>query len=56
MNGKVISALLVLALVPLASMACGFSVDLPKQAKAGPDIKDSIMVANPIGVYAKPRE
>jgi len=44
MNGKIISAILVLA---LASMACGFSIDLPKQAKAGPEIKDSITVADP---------
>ena len=44
MNVKIISAILVLA---LASMACGFSVDLPEQAKAGPDIKDSITVADP---------
>jgi len=29
MNGKIISAILVLA---LASMACGFSIDLPRQA------------------------
>lgn len=44
MNVKIISAVLVLA---LASMACGFSVDLPKQVKAGPEIKDSITVADP---------
>lgn len=44
MNVKIISAILVLA---LASMACGFSVDLPKQVKAGPEIKDSITVADP---------
>ena len=44
MNGKIISAILVLA---LASMACGFSIDLPKQVKAGPEIKDSITVADP---------
>jgi hypothetical protein len=44
MNVKIISAILLLA---LASMACGFSVDLPKQAKAGPDIKESIKVADP---------
>lgn len=44
MNVKIISAILVLA---LASMACGFTVDLPRQAKAGPDIKDSITVADP---------
>jgi hypothetical protein len=44
MNGKIISAILVLA---LASLACGFSIDLPEQAKAGPEIKDSITVADP---------
>jgi len=44
MNVKIISAILLLA---LASMACGLSVDLPKQAKAGPDIKDSITVPDP---------
>ena len=44
MNGKVISAILVLA---LASMACGFSVDLPGQDKVGPDVTDSISVADP---------
>ncbi len=44
MNVKIISALLVLA---LASIACGFSIDLPMQAKVGPEIKDSITVADP---------
>ena len=44
MNGKIISVILVLA---LGSMACGFSVDLPRQVKAGPDIKESITVADP---------
>jgi len=44
MNVKIISAILVLA---FASMACGFSVDLPERAKAGPEIKDSITVADP---------
>lgn len=44
MNAKIISAILVLA---LASMACGFSVDLPEQAKAGPDIEESITVSDP---------
>lgn len=44
MNGKVISAILVLV---LASMACGFSIDLPRQAKVGPEIKDSITVPDP---------
>lgn len=41
---KVILAILVLS---LACMACGFSIDLPSQPKAGPDIKDSITVAYP---------
>jgi hypothetical protein len=44
MNVKIISAILVLA---LASMACGVTIDLPDGAKAGPDIKDSITVADP---------
>ena len=47
MNVKIISAILVLALAPLASMACGFSVDLPNQGKAGPDVTDKITVADP---------
>jgi hypothetical protein len=42
MNVKVLSAILVLA---LASMACGFSVDLPKQSQPGPEVKESITVA-----------
>ncbi len=41
MNVKIISAILVLA---LASMACGFSVDLPKQSTPGPEVKESITV------------
>ncbi|HEX6271026.1 MAG TPA: toast rack family protein [Anaerolineales bacterium] len=44
MNPKVIAAILVLA---LASMACGFSIDLPERAKTGPEIEESIMVADP---------
>ncbi|HXD10012.1 MAG TPA: toast rack family protein [Anaerolineales bacterium] len=44
MNIKIITAVLALA---LASMACGFSIDLPRQAKVGPEIKDSITVAVP---------
>jgi hypothetical protein len=44
MNAKIISAILVLS---LASMACGFSIDLPERAKAGPEIKDSITVTDP---------
>ena len=44
MNIKIISAILVLA---LASLACGITVDLPDQARVGPEIKDSITVATP---------
>jgi hypothetical protein len=44
MNVKIISAILVLA---LTIMACGFSIDLPQQAKVGPEIKDSITVTDP---------
>ena len=44
MNVKIISAILILA---LASMACGFSVDLPEQVKAGPEVKETISVADP---------
>ena len=44
MNLKIISAILVLT---LASMACGFTVNLPYQSQAGPQIKDSITVADP---------
>jgi len=44
MNVRIISVLLVLA---LANIACGFTVDLPERAKAGPDVKESITVADP---------
>ena len=44
MNIKIISAILVLA---LTSLACGITVDLPDQARVGPEIKDSITVATP---------
>lgn len=44
MNVKIILAILVLS---LASMACGFTIDLPDQAQAGPDVKESITVADP---------
>ncbi len=44
MNIKIISAILILA---LASLACGFTFDLPEGAKAGPDVKESITVADP---------
>lgn len=45
MNVKIFSAILVLALVPLASMACGFTVDLPERSQPGPEVKESITVA-----------
>ena len=44
MQIKIISAILVLA---LASLACSITVDLPEQAKVGPEITDSITVENP---------
>jgi hypothetical protein len=44
MNVKIISAILVLA---LASLACGISIDLPERQKAGPEVKESITVADP---------
>jgi len=44
MNAKIISAILVLA---LASLACGFSIDLPERQKAGPEVNESITVADP---------
>ena len=44
MNIKIISAILVLA---LASLACGFSYDLPERPKAGPEVEESITVADP---------
>jgi hypothetical protein len=44
MNVKIILAILVLA---LASMACGFSIDLPERPKAGPEVEESITVADP---------
>jgi hypothetical protein len=44
MNAKIVSAILVLA---LASLACGFSIDLPERQKAGPEVEESITVADP---------
>lgn len=41
MNARIISAILVLA---LASLACGFDVDLPERVEPGPDIEESITV------------
>jgi hypothetical protein len=44
MKAKFITAFLVLA---LASMACGFNVDLPKMPTPGPEVTDQITVATP---------
>lgn len=44
MNVKIILAILMLA---LASLACGFSFDLPERPKAGPEVEESITVADP---------
>lgn len=44
MNVKIILAILVLA---LTSLACGFTINLPEAPKAGPDVKESITVADP---------
>ncbi|HJS19623.1 MAG TPA: toast rack family protein [Anaerolineales bacterium] len=44
MNIKIISAILVLA---LASMACGFSFNIPDVPEAGPDVEESITVEDP---------
>ena len=43
MNTKLISAFLVLA---LASLACGFNIDLPKMPTPGPEVTDEIYSAN----------
>ena len=47
MNVKIISAILVLALVPLASMACGFTIHLPERVEPGAEVKESITVPVP---------
>jgi len=44
MSYKIISAILVLA---LASLACGFSIDLPKGPTPGPDVTDEISIPVP---------
>lgn len=44
MNLKIISVILVLALVTLA---CSFSINLPERQNAGPEIEESITVADP---------
>jgi N-terminal domain of toast_rack, DUF2154 len=44
MNAKIIPAILVLV---LASLACGFSIDLPERPKAGPEVEEAITIADP---------
>lgn len=44
MNVKIIFAVLILA---LASMACGFTINLPERPKAGPEVEESITIADP---------
>jgi hypothetical protein len=44
MNAKIISAILVLA---MASIACGFSIDLPERQNTGPEVEESITIADP---------
>jgi hypothetical protein len=44
MNARIISAILVLA---LASVACSFTIDLPRRSQPGPDVTESITVADP---------
>ncbi|MGE5774963.1 MAG: toast rack family protein [Chloroflexota bacterium] len=44
MNAKIILAILVLA---FASLACGFTIDLPEPPQAGPEVEESITVADP---------
>lgn len=46
MNYKILSAVLILA---LASMACGFTVDIPRRATPGPEVTEEITVAVPDG-------
>jgi hypothetical protein len=42
MNYKILSAILILA---LASMACGFTIDIPRRPTPGPEITEEITVA-----------
>jgi hypothetical protein len=42
MNHKILSAILILA---LASMACGFTIDIPRRPTPGPEITEEITVA-----------
>jgi hypothetical protein len=44
MKAQILVAILVLS---LASMACGFSINLPDRPQAGPDVKETITVQDP---------
>ena len=44
MNAKIILAILALS---LASMACGFTINLPGRAQVGPEVKETISVEDP---------
>ncbi|MEW6402519.1 MAG: toast rack family protein [Chloroflexota bacterium] len=44
MNHKIVAVILILA---LASMACGFTVDIPRRPTPGPEVTDEITVAAP---------
>jgi hypothetical protein len=44
MNVRIVSVILVLA---LASLACGFTIDLPRRSQPGPEVTESISVADP---------
>ena len=44
MNAKIILAILVLS---LASLACGFTINLPEHQEAGPEVKETITVEDP---------
>ncbi len=44
MNAKIILAVLVLS---LASMACGFTINMPDRPQVGPDVKETITVQDP---------
>jgi hypothetical protein len=44
MNVKIISAILILA---IASLACGFSINLPEGREVGPEVEETISVAVP---------
>jgi hypothetical protein len=44
MNAKIIPAILALS---LASMACGFTINMPDRPQVGPDVKESITVQDP---------